>query len=59
MAAAEAIRDGLMPPSVDANKRILAYRVPRGVVAVITPWNWPYTMPGELIAPAPHGGQHG
>ena len=53
MAAAEATRlDGLMPPSVDANKRVLAYRVPRGVVGVITPWNWPYTMPGELIAPA-------
>jgi succinate-semialdehyde dehydrogenase/glutarate-semialdehyde dehydrogenase len=41
-----------MPPSVDAGKRILAYRVPRGVVGVITPWNWPYTMPAELIAPA-------
>jgi succinate-semialdehyde dehydrogenase/glutarate-semialdehyde dehydrogenase len=53
MAAAEATRlDGLMPPSVDADKRVLAYRVPRGVVGVITPWNWPYTMPGELIAPA-------
>ena len=25
---------------------------PRGVVGVITPWNWPYTMPAELIAPA-------
>jgi succinate-semialdehyde dehydrogenase/glutarate-semialdehyde dehydrogenase len=37
--------DGSMPPSVDAAKRILAYRVPRGVVGVITPWNWPYTMP--------------
>jgi succinate-semialdehyde dehydrogenase/glutarate-semialdehyde dehydrogenase len=22
------------------------------VVAVISPWNWPYTMPAELIAPA-------
>ena len=28
------------------------YRVPKGVVGVITPWNWPYTMPAELIAPA-------
>jgi succinate-semialdehyde dehydrogenase/glutarate-semialdehyde dehydrogenase len=27
-------------------------RRPRGVVGVITPWNWPYTMPAELIAPA-------
>jgi len=53
MAAADATRlHGTMPPSVDASKRILGYRVPRGVVAAITPWNWPYTMPAELIAPA-------
>ena len=53
MAAADATRlSGSMPPSVDASKRILAYRVPRGVVGLITPWNWPYTMPAELIAPA-------
>src|ERR671922_253351 len=31
---------------------VLVQRVPRGVVAVISPWNWPYTMPGELLAPA-------
>jgi acyl-CoA reductase-like NAD-dependent aldehyde dehydrogenase len=31
---------------------VLVYRVPKGVVAVITPWNWPYTMPAELLAPA-------
>jgi succinate-semialdehyde dehydrogenase/glutarate-semialdehyde dehydrogenase len=53
MAAADARRlEGSMPPSVDAGKRVLAYRVPCGVVAVITPWNWPYTMPAEVIAPA-------
>jgi acyl-CoA reductase-like NAD-dependent aldehyde dehydrogenase len=53
MAAAEATRmEGLLPPSVDPRKRVLVQRVPRGVVAVISPWNWPYTMPGELIAPA-------
>jgi acyl-CoA reductase-like NAD-dependent aldehyde dehydrogenase len=53
MAAADATRvHGSLPPSVDARKRILAYRVPRGVVGVITPWNWPYTMPAELIAPS-------
>src|SRR4249920_2852384 len=53
MAAADATRlNGSMPPSVDAAKRVLAYRVPRGVVGVVTPWNWPYTMPAELIAPA-------
>jgi acyl-CoA reductase-like NAD-dependent aldehyde dehydrogenase len=53
MAAADATRiEGLMPPSIDANKRVLVYRVPRGVVGVITPWNWPYTMPAEILAPA-------
>jgi acyl-CoA reductase-like NAD-dependent aldehyde dehydrogenase len=52
-AAAEATRlEGALPPSVDAAKRVLVYRVPRGVVGVITPWNWPYTMPAEVIAPA-------
>ena len=53
MAAADATRiEGSMPPSIDASKRILAYRVPRGVVGVITPWNWPYTMAAEVVAPA-------
>jgi acyl-CoA reductase-like NAD-dependent aldehyde dehydrogenase len=53
MAAADATRiEGLLPPSVDAAKRVLVYRVPKGVVGVITPWNWPYTMPAELLAPA-------
>lgn len=53
MAAADATRiEGLLPPSIDRDKRILVYRVPKGVVSVITPWNWPYTMPAELIAPA-------
>jgi acyl-CoA reductase-like NAD-dependent aldehyde dehydrogenase len=53
MAAAEATRmEGLLPPSVDPRKRVLVQRVPRGVVSVISPWNWPYTMPGEILAPA-------
>ena len=53
MAAADATRiEGIIPPSVDPSKRVLVYRVPKGVVGVITPWNWPYTMPAELIAPA-------
>ncbi len=52
-AAADATRfDGIMPPSVDAGKRVFLHRVPRGVVGVISPWNWPYTMPAECIAPA-------
>ncbi|MDQ3894507.1 MAG: aldehyde dehydrogenase family protein, partial [Actinomycetota bacterium] len=53
MAAADATRlAGSLPPSVSAGKRVLTYRVALGVVGVITPWNWPYTMPAELIAPA-------
>lgn len=53
MAAADAVRaEGSLPPSVDANKRVLLQRVPLGVVGVISPWNWPYTMPGEIVAPA-------
>ncbi|TAK01866.1 MAG: aldehyde dehydrogenase [Chloroflexota bacterium] len=57
MAAADATRlDGLMPPSVDPRKRVLVYRVALGVVGVITPWNWPYTMPAEIVAPALAGG---
>src|SRR5438552_10687389 len=51
--AADAVRmEGLIPPSVDARKRVFLYRVSRGVVGVISPWNWPYTMPGEIVAPA-------
>jgi acyl-CoA reductase-like NAD-dependent aldehyde dehydrogenase len=53
MAAADATRlEGLIPPSVDPAKRVFLYRVPRGVVGVISPWNWPYTMPAEIVAPA-------
>ncbi|MEO8273327.1 MAG: aldehyde dehydrogenase family protein [Chloroflexota bacterium] len=53
MAAADATRiEGILPPSIDPQKRVLVYRVPKGVVGVITPWNWPYTMPAELLAPA-------
>jgi acyl-CoA reductase-like NAD-dependent aldehyde dehydrogenase len=43
--------DGVLPPSVDANKRVLVKRVPKGVVGT-SPWNWPYTMPAEIVAPA-------
>ena len=53
MAAADATRmEGIIPPSVDPSKRVLLYRVPRGVVGLISPWNWPYTMPAEILAPA-------
>jgi succinate-semialdehyde dehydrogenase/glutarate-semialdehyde dehydrogenase len=53
MAGADARRlDGALPPSVSAGRRVLSARVPLGVVAVISPWNWPYTMGAELFAPA-------
>ena len=53
MAAEDAKRlGGELPNSFSAGKRVLLVRRPRGVVGVISPWNWPYTMPAELIAPA-------
>ncbi len=39
-------------PSSDPRKRIVTIRQPRGVYAIITPWNWPLTMPAEQLAPA-------
>jgi succinate-semialdehyde dehydrogenase/glutarate-semialdehyde dehydrogenase len=44
--------EGRLANSVSDTKRVLLVRRPRGVIGVITPWNWPYTMPAELIAPA-------
>jgi succinate-semialdehyde dehydrogenase/glutarate-semialdehyde dehydrogenase len=38
-------------PSQDVDKRILTFRVPNGVYAAITPWNFPTLIPVELIAP--------
>ena len=53
MAAGDARRvEGIMPASVDPNKRVMVQRVPRGVVGLITPWNWPYEMPVEVLGPA-------
>src|SRR5262250_3215506 len=53
MAAEDAIRlAGEIPPSVSAGRRVLSTRVPLGVVGVISPWNWPYTMGAEVFAPA-------
>jgi acyl-CoA reductase-like NAD-dependent aldehyde dehydrogenase len=53
MAAEDGKRlEGRLPNSFSAGKRVMLLRRPRGVVGVITPWNWPYTMPAELIAPA-------
>jgi succinate-semialdehyde dehydrogenase/glutarate-semialdehyde dehydrogenase len=53
MAGEDAKRlDGAIPPSVSAGRRVLTMRVPLGVVAVVSPWNWPYTMGAEVFAPA-------
>jgi len=45
-------REGGLPASTSAERRVLVSRVPLGVVAVVSPWNWPYTMGAELFAPA-------
>ena len=39
-------------PSEDPNKRILTIRQPHGVVAVITPWNFPVAIPSEYLSAA-------
>ena len=44
--------EGFIPPSQTAGHRVLVMRRPKGPVAVVTPWNWPYTMPAELLGPA-------
>lgn len=52
-AAEDGVRlEGSIPPSSNPGKRVLVMRRPVGPVAVITPWNWPYTMPAEIVAPA-------
>jgi acyl-CoA reductase-like NAD-dependent aldehyde dehydrogenase len=43
---------GELPNSFSPGKRVLLQRRARGVVGIISPWNWPYTMPAELVAPA-------
>jgi acyl-CoA reductase-like NAD-dependent aldehyde dehydrogenase len=52
-AAEDGLRiEGSIPPSSGEGKRVLLMRRPKGAVAVVTPWNWPYTMPAEIVAPA-------
>lgn len=43
---------GSLPASTSADRRVLTGRVPLGVVGVVSPWNWPYTMGAEIFAPA-------
>lgn len=52
-AAEDGVRlQGSIPESAAPGRRVLLLRRPLGVVGVITPWNWPYTMPAEILAPA-------
>ncbi|MDQ4004727.1 MAG: aldehyde dehydrogenase family protein [Actinomycetota bacterium] len=43
-------------PSQDPNKKMFTFRKPNGVYAVVTPWNFPFSIPSELIAPGLAGG---
>jgi acyl-CoA reductase-like NAD-dependent aldehyde dehydrogenase len=43
---------GALPSSTSADRRVLTARVPLGVIGVVSPWNWPYTMGAEIFAPA-------
>jgi acyl-CoA reductase-like NAD-dependent aldehyde dehydrogenase len=36
--------------SVDPSRRVMTIRQPRGVYGVITPWNFPLTIPSEYLA---------
>lgn len=38
-------------PTKDPYKRVYSFYQPKGVYAVITPWNYPYMVPTEFIAP--------
>ena len=38
-------------PVEDPNKRVFTIRQPRGVYAVVTPWNFPINIPVEYLAP--------
>jgi acyl-CoA reductase-like NAD-dependent aldehyde dehydrogenase len=43
---------GTLPASTSADRRVHTARVPLGVIGVVSPWNWPYTMGAEIFAPA-------
>jgi acyl-CoA reductase-like NAD-dependent aldehyde dehydrogenase len=41
--------EGHTKPCADPRKRVLTFWRPRGVVAVLTPWNFPAAIPGEYL----------
>lgn len=43
--------EGHTIPTEDATKRVMTFYRPRGVYAVVTPWNFPVNIPVEYIAP--------
>ncbi len=43
---------GLMPPSTRPGVQLASVREPLGVVALITPWNFPLAIPSWKLAPA-------
>ncbi|HBY92879.1 MAG: aldehyde dehydrogenase family protein [Ardenticatenaceae bacterium] len=43
-------------PSADPNKRIITIRQPHGVYGVITPWNFPMSIPTEYLSAGLAGG---
>ena len=45
-------RKGLIPSLEMPGKKAKVYRVPRGVVACISPWNYPVSLPMRTIVPA-------
>lgn len=51
--AADLVRylEGSTIPTADPHKRVMSFYQPRGVYAVITPWNFPLNIPVEYLAP--------
>jgi acyl-CoA reductase-like NAD-dependent aldehyde dehydrogenase len=51
--AAELVKNmrGEVIPAEDPHKLVLTTRQPRGVYAVVTPWNFPVNIPVEYLAP--------
>ena len=43
--------EGSTIPTEDPTKRVISFYQPRGVYAVVTPWNFPVNIPVEYLAP--------
>lgn len=49
-------RKGVVPALEMPGKKAFVHRVPRGVIACISPWNYPVSLPMRTIVPALLGG---